>query len=419
MTRQSSPYSLDSFDMLETVDDLEPISSSDMIEVFPSETLELPAPELDAKTMELDARTIELPTSDDTVELESETVEVVHSSELMEPLEADDMIGLDYDEDLPTRVDGKRRRTGCESVFPPARVDEGDDEDIYYLTSDRAVPAMDESPVDIREVLFSPPVSRVELPSARDTIPPVGSAPSKMSSIAPVVTSNESGAVQAVVPRRAPVAYGAAIGFLAAAAAAILLWPTEGGRGHDLQPAAQVIQTTEARIEADIPEPVTLPEVPIVGERPKRSFEDGAGLAMPAQPGSEVVIDDSVQLNGAVFPSASHEPGKDSTEAESGANLEPPAPPSVEHGPFDASAAASAMNAAAGAAQACRVEGMPRAMARVSVTFAPSGRVTTAMVDGARFAGNPAAGCVARTFRNARVNPFSGPPVTVHKTFQF
>ena len=55
-------------------------------------------------------------------------------------------------------------------------------------------------------------------------------------------------------------------------------------------------------------------------------------------------------------------------------------------------------------------------MATVVVTFAPSGRVTSANVNGPPFAGTRTGGCIASTMRRARVPAFSGDHVTVSKT---
>ncbi len=85
-------------------------------------------------------------------------------------------------------------------------------------------------------------------------------------------------------------------------------------------------------------------------------------------------------------------------------------------GPFDTGAARSALNAAAGSASGCRQEGDPSGTATVVVTFATSGRVTSATVNGPPFAGTRTGGCIASRMRSARVPPFSGSPITVSKT---
>jgi len=81
--------------------------------------------------------------------------------------------------------------------------------------------------------------------------------------------------------------------------------------------------------------------------------------------------------------------------------------------PFDRDSARSALSDAAKAATRCRSDSGPFGSARVAVTFAPNGQTTTAIVQGPPFAGTPVGSCIARTFREARVSPFSGAPVTV------
>ncbi|HEY6557471.1 MAG TPA: GYF domain-containing protein [Polyangiaceae bacterium] len=102
--------------------------------------------------------------------------------------------------------------------------------------------------------------------------------------------------------------------------------------------------------------------------------------------------------------------------------VEPAEPPAAEPSrpavtaPFDKTAAVSALNALAGQASACRQGSDPSGIATVVLTFAPSGRVTSATVNGPPFAGTSTGGCVARTLRRAHVPAFSGEHVTVSKT---
>jgi hypothetical protein len=115
-------------------------------------------------------------------------------------------------------------------------------------------------------------------------------------------------------------------------------------------------------------------------------------------------------------------PAADKTAPEKTAKVEPkveekPPEPVAAAGPFDRGAAVSALNSAAGAASGCKKPDGPTGTGRVSVTFAPSGRVTSSTVEGPPFAGTSVGGCVAARFRSASVPPFSGSPVTVHKSF--
>jgi predicted Zn finger-like uncharacterized protein len=96
---------------------------------------------------------------------------------------------------------------------------------------------------------------------------------------------------------------------------------------------------------------------------------------------------------------------------------EDPIPPGASDAPpFSKSAAISALTAASMSAAVCKKPGGPTGSGKATVTFAPSGRVTTATVSGA-FAGTPTGGCVASGFRKAHVPAFSGAAVTVSKSF--
>jgi hypothetical protein len=92
--------------------------------------------------------------------------------------------------------------------------------------------------------------------------------------------------------------------------------------------------------------------------------------------------------------------------------------PSSGSGPFSVSAAQVALTQAAANAASCAKPGGPTGQGKAQVTFAPSGRVTSANVASAPFAGTAVGGCVAGVFRRARVPAFSGEPVTVSKSFR-
>jgi hypothetical protein len=91
--------------------------------------------------------------------------------------------------------------------------------------------------------------------------------------------------------------------------------------------------------------------------------------------------------------------------------------PSREEAEFNREAARHSLEDAEAQAAACRKPGGPTGSGRVTVTFAPSGRATSANVSGGGFGGTAVGGCVASVFRRARVPPFSGTPVMVSKSF--
>ena len=90
-----------------------------------------------------------------------------------------------------------------------------------------------------------------------------------------------------------------------------------------------------------------------------------------------------------------------------------PAAPPPGGGPFDGAVAGAALARAAAAAAGCRQGDDPSGGARVSITFAPSGRVTSARVVGPPFQGTRTGGCIALSFGSASVPSFTGDPVTV------
>lgn len=94
-------------------------------------------------------------------------------------------------------------------------------------------------------------------------------------------------------------------------------------------------------------------------------------------------------------------------------NAPPPAAPDTA---FDRDAARNALASAEAQASACRKEGDPSGTASLTITFAPSGRVTSAQIQGPPFSGTATGGCIASTMRRASVPAFSGDYVTVSKT---
>lgn len=111
------------------------------------------------------------------------------------------------------------------------------------------------------------------------------------------------------------------------------------------------------------------------------------------------------------------EEAKKKAEEEKKKQPEETAPPASGDGPpFDRAAALSVLSGAAGAAQSCKTPDGPTGNGRASVTFAPSGKVTQAVIEGA-FAGTSVGSCIAAKFRGAKVPSFGGSPVTVKKSF--
>lgn len=144
---------------------------------------------------------------------------------------------------------------------------------------------------------------------------------------------------------------------------------------------------------ATVPAPEPTSPEPTPSASPSRTGKLPVGAAEPATPGPAA----------AQAPTASAKP-------------KPTAGPTTGGRDFDRSAAATALGGATGQAAGCKAAGDPSGVAKVAVTFAPSGRVTQALVMGPPFAGTATGGCIARAFRSASVPPFAGEAQTVTKT---
>jgi hypothetical protein len=151
---------------------------------------------------------------------------------------------------------------------------------------------------------------------------------------------------------------------------------------------------------------------------PTASAADSAEPA-PAPAAHRATGATAAQVARSANPSATVSAKADSTDAEAAtpkAAIPPKSEPAAAGTPFDRSAAASALASAAAQASACRKDGDPSGVANVTLTFAPSGRVTTAKLSGPPFAGTATGGCIASTLRRAKIPPYDGDLVTVAKT---
>jgi hypothetical protein len=86
--------------------------------------------------------------------------------------------------------------------------------------------------------------------------------------------------------------------------------------------------------------------------------------------------------------------------------------------PFDTGAARDALNAASAKAAECSQSGSASGKGKVQLTFATTGRVSSASIVEGPFSGTASGNCALRHFRSAHVPPFAGTPQTVAKSFK-
>jgi hypothetical protein len=188
-----------------------------------------------------------------------------------------------------------------------------------------------------------------------------------------------------------------------------------------------------AGVATQVSEPTRPPAAepsPTAASEPSPSPKAASGEVASAHPSASSAPLAAAPAHAVPTPGAKEKPNnsakptrEESSESGSAtASTEPkmpslPKPPVAAPGTsFDRGAAASALASAAAQASACRKEGDPSGVANVTLTFAPSGRVTAAKLSGPPFAGTATGGCIASTLRRAKVPPFDGDLVTVSKT---
>jgi hypothetical protein len=284
--------------------------------------------------------------------------------------------------------------------------------------------------VDIGEIMSRPDYSlppgeeAFEEPTA--PLPPVWEedGPFGSSSIGPVQIAISS---PPLAPRgRGTIGRAARLGLWAGAAAigALLAW-----LARDLWPAASAMRMRSMDAAAEVARVATPAEGPTfeLAQVLVSASDDELEVEVALKPEREPALAEVSSRAGEVLaPMPMPVPG---LEPEPMPALSKPAPlpaapskpmpalePARELEAFDAAAARAALDTAVGVALACRDDELPAPTAGVSVTFAPSGRVTTSSVSGPFFAGTAVGGCIARAFRSVRVPPFAGGLTTVHKT---
>ncbi len=178
------------------------------------------------------------------------------------------------------------------------------------------------------------------------------------------------------------------------------------------------LESPEPSAAATAPEPTAAPEPIAAPAAPPPPGEPTPEPIEPPTRASGGTEKPAVGGTGAtVPPPVKEEAPKAEPKAEPKPEPKPePMPANPDAPPFNKDAAVAALNTAVAQAAGCRQEGDPNGTARVVVTFAPSGRVTSANLSGPPFAGTRTGGCIASTMRRAKIPAFSGTHVTVAKS---
>jgi predicted Zn finger-like uncharacterized protein len=180
------------------------------------------------------------------------------------------------------------------------------------------------------------------------------------------------------------------------------------------EPVAAVSATPSVAAAAPTPEPVkATPPATAEDSKPAESAAAPAASAPAGAKPTAVATGPAKTGGGAVAsPGPKAETPKKETKKEESAGAV-----SSGAGSFNKEAAGQALAVAASQTSICKKPDGPTGQGKVQVTFAPSGRATTANIVSGPFGGTAVGGCVSGVFKRARVPAFSGDPVTVSKSF--
>jgi tRNA A-37 threonylcarbamoyl transferase component Bud32 len=251
-------------------------------------------------------------------------------------------------------------------------------------------------------------------PSAGATAPMLGQAPNAVGRdpSTPIVAAQSLPFVDRTVVEPAPKSKRGVFGAVAIVVLVVGGWGVTRLRGQQLAEsvaagnAAPTASATLAVIEANPP------------EAPAAS-----ALVVPSDSAFSAEAHSSAAHKLAHAPAASH-----SASAKGDAHTAPESSSVVDHAPvegpsgapadgsgFDRVAANAAMATARASAATCRRPADPPGEARVVVTFAPTGKVVDAHLEGPPFAGTATGHCIAAQYRAIAVPPFSGEPVVLRR----
>jgi cytoskeletal protein RodZ len=205
---------------------------------------------------------------------------------------------------------------------------------------------------------------------------------------------------------------------VAAVAAAVLVFVGLRGRRAARQVVTEPAVTASA-VTASVPEPTSASAEPAETASAAPSTAPAVNAAptsavkkIPTQK-TEASEATKPEVTPVAVPAVEEKPAEAAPIVTATRQAVEPAAPGTE---FDKSAAISALKSAAAQASSCRKDGDPSGTAVLTITFAESGRVTSATIQGPPFAGTATGGCIANTMRHASIPAFDGDRVTVTKT---
>jgi hypothetical protein len=318
------------------------------------------------------------------------------------------------------------------SAVPPPP-DSRLDRDLIYLSGglfdgSTALPAPTILPLDLTVPAPPPSARRRALAEAGSMAPTaVTRAPEERRSNAPPVVA------PANAPRSATGKRGMLIAGLAAAALALIVVgklgviPRASATAPHLEPAVVGLEeratpTAEAKPEVSAaPSASTEPSATAATSTSAAPISNSASPVAATNPLATGKVDlgapsaPAVIATTATSPTTTFAPPPNEPKPAVVAPSSTPEPEAPSAPEFDPDAAKRALAQGAANAHGCRGPDDPSGVARLTIIFAPSGRVTSARIAGPPFQGTPAGSCIAQRFQGLRIAKFAGSAVSITK----
>jgi hypothetical protein len=217
--------------------------------------------------------------------------------------------------------------------------------------------------------------------------------------------------------RRGIAGVSIALGTVALGALAVVMNPRdhkENGLRHDLAPAGQLISSLApiATTLEEKPPPTPIAPPAVTAESTTAETPPIGRFGSPWHTNAKAAKSANAASSSAPKAATSAKTGEPENGPHAEATEEPKSDPGPL-GPFDPDAARLAMQGPKGAAFGCFASATEGGVARLTVTFLPSGQLTNAVVMGPPFGGTAVGACISSKFQGLAVAPFEGSPVTV------
>jgi len=181
---------------------------------------------------------------------------------------------------------------------------------------------------------------------------------------------------------------------------------TSGGDGLSIDSLPLAVEESSAKVDPRRPP----------RQKAKLSPEPAPAAAAPVAPSSAEPAAEPEEEPAPAEPEESVTLPEETEKPKPKKSAPAEAEPSGPLAPLNRGAAIAALGSAASSVSSCKKTDGPSGSGRASVTFAPNGSVVSVALPG-KFAGTAVGTCIQGLYRRAKLQPFTGGPVTLNSSF--